>query len=102
MALGFVVSTVQAQAPAKTPIPVMHTVIATIGSDAITIDTGRATKNYKIDSHTVFYYQGARVTASDIKPGMRVIITPTFDGRTAGTIAASDAPKMTPPAASAK
>lgn len=87
-----------AAAAKKTPIPPKHTVIATISSDSITIDTGRTTKTYKIDKFTRLSFGGKTVTAGDLKPGMRVSVTQGSDKEVASVITASPAPKPDAPA----
>jgi len=80
---------------AATPEPPPHksTVIANISSLSITVDTGSNTKVFKIDKNTVFFYHGTKVTLDDLQSGMRVSVTLAFDGITAASISASDAPK---------
>ena len=93
--LGVFVYSAQADTPSLTPPP-RHTVIAAIGSDSITIDTGNVTKQYKISPHTRFTYNGTSVSSKEIKQGMRVTVTPMFDNITAQIIAAGYAPKAAP------
>lgn len=81
--------------PKPTPPP-RHTVIASITSDSITIDTGLNIKSYKLDQKTQFTYLGRRVALNDLKPGMRVSVIPGFDAGTAVSISAGDAPKIPP------
>lgn len=97
--LSATIATVHAAAPKATPFPPKHTVIVSISGDSVTTDTGKTTKSYKINKRTIFLYQGSRVTANDLKPGMRVTVTPAFDGKTAASIAASDVPKKVEAAA---
>lgn len=75
------------------PLPAKSTVIANISSVSITVDTGSNTKVFKIDKHTTFFYHGAKATLDDLQAGMRVSVTLAFDGITAASISASDAPK---------
>jgi hypothetical protein len=81
-----------------TPTPARHTIISTISSDSVTINTGLTTKTFQVDKHTKFTFQGKLVAVNDLKQGMRVTVVPGFDGKTAESIDASDAPKA--PAAS--
>ena len=82
-----------APTPKPTPAP-RHTVISSISSDSITVDTGLKTTTYQIDKHTKCFFQGNLVTTGDLKAGMRVSITPGgFDEKTADTINANDVPK---------
>lgn len=78
---------------APTPPP-RHTVIGSISSDSLTVDTGLRTTNYKLNKNTVFMYQGKRVSSNDLKAGMRVSVTPGFDALTASVVSATDAPKV--------
>ncbi len=88
--------------PKPTPPP-KHTVIKVISGSSVTIDTGALIKDYKLDEHTVFTYQGKRVAQSELKPGMRAAVTPGFDGQTATLVAASEAPRpVASPAAAPK
>jgi len=101
-ALAFSLSPALAGTPTSTPTPTRHTVIASISSDSITVDTGLVKKDYKIEKNTVFIFHGNRVTLNDLKSGMRVSVTPGFDGLTAATINAGDAPKVPPATAAVK
>ncbi|MDD5350312.1 MAG: hypothetical protein PHQ12_08895 [Chthoniobacteraceae bacterium] len=88
--------------PTPTPTP-RHTVIGSVSSDSITINTGLTTKTFQIDKHTKFNLMGKPVTVGDLKPGMRVSVTPGgFDGKTADIINASDVPKAPPATPAAK
>ena len=80
-----------------TPEP-QHTTISLISGNSITISTGKDTKTYTIDQDTQIQLKGGRATVADLKPGMRVAITPGIAPALAGVILASDAPKA-PPAA---
>lgn len=96
--LAFSISPVLADnKPPATPAK-RHTVIGTISSDSITVDTGSNTKTFKIDKHTQFFYLGSKATADELKVGMRVSVTPGFDGKTASSINANDAPVKADPA----
>lgn len=89
----------QAADSKATPKPTpKHVTIKAISGSEITIDTGATTKEYKLDEHTVYVYQGQRVAQSDIKSGMRVNVTPTFDGKVATMVTATEAPKAAPAA----
>ena len=90
------------QAVDSKPVPPpKRTVIQSIESDSITINTGASIKVYKVDAHTEFTYRGNRVKRKDLKAGMRVMITPSFDNLCATLVAASEAPAVSPPAPSA-
>jgi hypothetical protein len=80
--------------PAPTP---KRVVIQSIESDSITINTGSLIKVYKLDACTEFTYCGNHVKLKDLKPGMRVTITPAFDNRYAALVAARDAPVVPVP-----
>ena len=84
------------------PPPPKHTVIAVINSESITVDTGNNVRIFKIDKYTRFFYLGSETTLNDMKPGMRVSVTPTFDGKTAAVINAGVAPKVAPAAPAQK
>ena len=78
-----------------TPEP-QHTTISLISGNSITISTGKETKTYTIDQDTQIQLKGGRATVADLKPGMRVAITPGIAPALAGVILASDAPKAPP------
>ena len=84
-----------------TPTPIPHTIISSISANSVTASTTASSKTYKVDKHTKFTFQGKLVTVAELKTGMRVSITPTFDGKTAESINASDAPKAPAPKAPA-
>ena len=102
VALALSLSPALAGATNPTPVPARHTVIGSISADSITVDTGLVTKEYKIDKNTVFMRHGIRVPSNDLKTGMRVSVTPGFDGKTAATINAGDAPVVPKAAPTAK
>ncbi|MEI8234618.1 MAG: hypothetical protein WCH57_08025 [Verrucomicrobiota bacterium] len=85
-----------------TPMPVRHTVIASVSSDSITIDTGKKTITYQIGKQTKCFFMGKLVTSSDLQTGMRVSVTPAFDEKTAEAINASTAPKAASPSPTPK
>ncbi|GEM_PF-1838837 len=92
----------QAADSKATPKPTpKHVTIKAISSSEITIDTGVVAKTYKLDDHTVYVFQGQRVPQSDVKAGMRVNVTPSFDGKNATMVTATEAPKATPAPAAA-
>ncbi len=78
--------------PSQPPRHDGRTVIARIGSSEIVTESPQSKRTYKIDDDTEFFYLGKKVTSSDLKKGMRVVITPSFDGLTADKIEAGDAP----------
>lgn len=80
--------------PKPTPPP-RHTVIGSISSESITVDTGLKTKTYTINKNTKFYLKGAAVSLNELKSGMRVNVVPGFDEKSASTITATDAPPVT-------
>ncbi|XHR29252.1 MAG: hypothetical protein ACFUZC_01545 [Chthoniobacteraceae bacterium] len=87
----------QAADSKATPRPTpKHVTIKAISSSEITINTGVVTKTYKLDDRTVYVYQGVRVPQSDIKTGMRVNVTPSFDGKNATMVTATEGPQATP------
>ncbi|MCX6966308.1 MAG: hypothetical protein NTZ46_00760 [Verrucomicrobia bacterium] len=91
-----------AGAPKATPTPPpRHTVIGSISSESITVDTGLKTKTYAITKLTKFYFKGAPVSLNELQAGMRVNVVPGFDGKTASIITALDAPPANPAASPA-
>ena len=79
--------------PKPTPPP-RHSVIASITSEALTVDTGgKNPVTYAITRETVFTFKGARVTLDALKPGMRVSVETSISGDKATAIAAEDPPK---------
>ena len=96
--LAFSLSALAAN-PTPKPTPVVrHTVISSISADSVTVDTGKSTQTYKIDKHTQLMFDGKKVPLSDLKAGMRVMVTPDFDGKTASAINAGAPPKVAPAA----
>jgi hypothetical protein len=87
--------------PKETP-EAQHTTIALISGDTISIAAGKETKTYKIDQQTQIELKGVRATVADLKPGMRVSITPGVDASLAGYILAADPPKAPTTAAKPK
>jgi hypothetical protein len=95
-------------ADAPTPPLHAHTLILTVSDTSITVKIGKiistgvgkdkkasvtyTNKPYKIDKYTTITLDGKTVTTADLKPGMRVSITPGLTGDTAGQITASPAP----------
>jgi hypothetical protein len=77
-----------------TPVPPKHTTIKAISEDSITTDTGAISKDYKINERTIILFRGEKVKTDKLAPGMRVTVTPTFDGESASMISASVAPKV--------
>ena len=91
--LAISLSSAVAGAPKPTPTPKPHTVIGSISSDSITVNTARGNATFAIDKLTKFTYMGNSVPLADLKPGMRVSVTPKMDGKTAESINAGDIPK---------
>jgi len=100
-ALVFTVSSLAFAAPAPAPKkpagppPKFTQVIQSVSADSITTSTGKKSATYKIEKITKITLNGATSTANDLKSGMRVEVVPTFDGKSASAIVASD-PKATP------
>ena len=84
-----------------TPEP-QRTTIALISGSSISISTGKENKTYTIDQDTQIELKGSRATVADLKPGMRVSITPGVEASHAGLILASDPPKAPSQAGSGK
>ncbi|XHR30616.1 MAG: hypothetical protein ACFUZC_08635 [Chthoniobacteraceae bacterium] len=81
------------RAAAKSTPPQKHTTVYKITKNAITVSNGTVTKNFKINTRTQFTYQGMSASLSDIQPGMRVTVVPSFNNNAyASEILASDAP----------
>lgn len=94
---------IHAGTPKKKPTPPPnHKVIGSVSSDSITVTSLNSSATYQINKQTKCFLKGASVTPSELKPGMRVTVTPGFDGKTAAQITASDAPKAAPAASPAK
>ncbi|MEI6561869.1 MAG: hypothetical protein WCO68_07275 [Verrucomicrobiota bacterium] len=100
--LAFSFSAFAANPAPKATTPVIHhTVISSISADSITVNTGKSTQTYKIDKHTQLMFDGKKVPMSDLKAGMRVMVTPDFDGKTASAINGGAPPKVAPAASPA-
>ena len=100
LALIFSISSVYAGGGKKHPP--RHTVIVSVSAETITVDTGLNKKTYLIGKNTQCITKGNPVSASELKPGMRVVVTPSFDGKSAAIISAGDAPSAPPAAAGHK
>ena len=87
---------------AKSAPEPQRTTISLISGSSITISTGKETKTYTINQETEIQLKGNRATVADLKPGMRVSVTPGVDAALAGVILASDAPKEPATASKAK
>lgn len=100
LATAFALGTAHLHAGGKpTPTPRPHNgrmVISMVGSTQIVTETIRSKKTYKITDKTVVYVYGQKATVSDLSKGMRVVVTPMFDGVTAATIDAGDTPQPDP------
>ncbi len=79
-----------------------HTTISLVSSDSITIQSGKESKTFKITQDTAIELKGSRATVADLKPGMRVSITPGLEPTIAGHITANDPPKEPAPASNDK
>ena len=79
--------------PKPTPAPVaIHTVIASISADSITVKEPKETKIYKISKFTQIFYQNQSVKVDALKAGMRVDVAVGSDPGTAERITAGPAP----------
>lgn len=81
----------QTPAPKKTPTP--HTVIQSVDSSSITVKGPKTTSTYKITSLTEIDFKGETAKVTDLKSGMRVVITVGLDPTEADRISADDPPK---------
>lgn len=78
-----------------TPFIAHHTVIGSISSDSITVNTNSGSKTYKITKFTSCSFEGKTVTVNDLKPGMKVSVVADSSGA-AEVITASKPPKAEP------
>jgi len=101
MGLAFSCSAFAAAPTPKPTPPKRHTVIASISSDSITVDTGKSQQTYKIDKYTQLMFEGKKVPMNDLKAGMMVTVTPNFDGKSVSAVNAAPPPKATPVASPA-
>jgi|SRR5579862_2141845 len=76
----------------QTPKPPTHSLIVSITATSIRVQEGKESKSFAINSDTEIDYNGQRVTASDLKPGMRVEVTQGMDEGVAERINATEAP----------
>ena len=71
-----------------TPPPIHETKITSVSATSITISEDKNTKTLTINQFTEITLNGAKATAADLKPGMRVSIT-MRDATTLSRIAAT-------------
>jgi hypothetical protein len=76
-----------------TPKPAVHTTIASISSNSITVQEAKATKTFTITPDTEIDYNGQRVALSALQPGMRVSVNTGISGDVASRISANESPK---------
>lgn len=80
--------------PTKKEAPkVEHTTITEISDESITISEGGKAKTFKITKDTEINLKNQKVTAGDLKAGMRVTVGMGGDPTIAARITASEAPK---------
>ncbi len=84
-----------------TPVPI-HTTIASIGADSITLSEPNGKKTYKITKDTEFDLKGEKVKLEDLKVGMRASVSVGSDPGVANRISASEAPTDAPAASGKK
>src|SRR6266853_1296671 len=80
------------QSQKEKPEP-QHTTISLVSGDSISIQAGKDTETFKITQDTAIEFKGSRATVAELKPGMRVSITPGIEPTIAGHITANDPPK---------